>query len=114
MEAGGGATDMRITGTTLANRIIVAGAGGGAGYLYTISPYGGVGGGLNGGDGGAQTDSYAGGHGATQTAGGSMDNSLQTSLYFNGSLGVGANSNGWSWGGAGGRRRLLWRWFRIS
>lgn len=31
-----------------------------------------------------------------------MDNSGQTSLYFNGSLGLGANSYGWSWGGAAG------------
>lgn len=44
---GGGASDVRIGGATLADRIIVAGAGGGAGGSFTANPAGGVGGGGN-------------------------------------------------------------------
>ncbi len=42
---GGGASDVRIGGIALANRIIVAGAGGGAGGSSIANPLGGIGGG---------------------------------------------------------------------
>ena len=44
---GGGASDVRIGAATLADRIIVAGAGGGAGGALTSNPLGGAGGGGN-------------------------------------------------------------------
>ncbi|MDD3392675.1 MAG: glycine rich domain-containing protein, partial [Bacilli bacterium] len=105
-KGGGGATDIRIYGTALENRIIVAGGGGGAnGYSA-----GGAGGGINGisavnyelsGD---DTDYYYGGTGGTQTAGG-------TGQRGTGSFGIGASvsssyyspggGGGWYGGGAG-------------
>lgn len=48
---GGGCSDIRIGGTTLANRVIVASGGGGGGYDYCGLENGGDGGGLTGGDG---------------------------------------------------------------
>ena len=67
---GGGASDIRINGTALTDRKIVAGAGGGPGTGY-LSGYlnAGNGGGLIGQNGGSQ--SYeVGGFGGTQSAGG--------------------------------------------
>ncbi|QJD71154.1 autotransporter-associated beta strand repeat-containing protein [Marinobacterium sp. LSUCC0821] len=98
---GGGATDIRVGGTTLIDRIIVAGGGGGAGYKYSVIPTGGYGGGVIGGAGNAITDSHGAGAGGTQSAGGAAGTG-GGSLYSAGSLGIGANSNGWSWGGAAG------------
>lgn len=73
-SGGGGATDIRLSGHDLTNRIIVAGGGAGGSY-YT--PYGtsipGVGGGASGTDGGTlQYPAGTGysGRGGTQTAGG--------------------------------------------
>jgi hypothetical protein len=61
---GGGASDIRINGTALTDRIIVAGGGGGGGSTGCVSAHaggsGGGGGGLNGGNG---TDSPNGGGG---------------------------------------------------
>ncbi|WP_251369422.1 autotransporter-associated beta strand repeat-containing protein [Polynucleobacter sp. MWH-Spelu-300-X4] len=99
---GGGATDIRVGGTALTNRVIVAGGGGGAGYLYTVPTTGGYGGGLTGGAGNAITESNGAGAGGTQSAGGASGAAQSGTLYFAGSLGVGADSNGWSWGGAAG------------
>jgi hypothetical protein len=67
-SSGGGATDIRIGGNELENRIIVAGGGGGASCgSYGIN--GGNGGGLNGIPGISQ-DQFTGGGGGTQLAGG--------------------------------------------
>ena len=66
---GGGATDVRVSGSGLMNRIIVAGGGGAASNLVG----GGFGGGLNGGDGLRSSSTnhvYYYGKGGTQSAGG--------------------------------------------
>jgi len=88
--AGGGATDIRINGLALENRIVVAGGGGGAGHQVALLPLSGAGagGGLTGGIGYATTE-------ATQTTYG-------TSVNGNGSLGQGANHTGDGGGGGGG------------
>jgi hypothetical protein len=80
---GGGATDIRIGGTSLLDRVLVAGGGGAAGDM----------GGLNGGDGGGLTGTpgtgAGGGAGGTQTAGGS-------GIYpiWSGSFGQGGSNGG--------------------
>ena len=53
-HGGGGATDIRVGGTALSNRIIVAAGGGGAGATWSITSYGGAGGGLSGQNGGEE------------------------------------------------------------
>ncbi len=71
-KGGGGASDVRQGGNALTDRIIVGGAGGGAGYWSSLHVVGGVGGGLIGGD-GYRDPSYGsnpGGRGGTQTGGG--------------------------------------------
>lgn len=106
---GGGASDIRIGGTALANRVIVAGAGGGASGL-SGNLNAGVGGGLVGGDG----QDYGGGKnglGGTQSAGGANGGSLGqggtvVNDYSNGGGGGGyyggGGARGWYSGGGGG------------
>ena len=83
----GGATDIRINGEELTDRILVAGGGGGGQYYsagYQNSP-GGPGGGLNAGNGGSYQSPYCsnpGGGGGSQVAGGNGG--------AGGSFGVGA------------------------
>ena len=87
---GGGASDIRIGGTALTNRVIVAGGGGGACGAGT----GGAGGGLTGGDGTDCNVVDSGcGRGGTQTAGGA--GAFADSA---GSLGFGGNTNNDSFG----------------
>jgi hypothetical protein len=66
---GGGATDIRVGGLELTNRVLVAGGGGGAGEFDT-NGYGANGGGLEGAQGGTGTYGGIGGAGGTQSAGG--------------------------------------------
>lgn len=112
---GGGATDIRIGGTALANRIIVAGGSGGRG----AAGYGGAGG-WSSGDQGTPTTvgSFNGqaGFGGTQTAGGAAgggrsgsEDGVAGSLgtggtggNLNGTYGVGAGGGGGYYGGGGG------------
>lgn len=99
---GGGASDIRIGGTALTDRVIVAGGGGGGGDNCggTVEP-GGMGGGLIGGSGwqcGQQTG--ANGKGGTQTAGGATTSNA-TNPGTPGALGVGGNA-GSTYGGSGG------------
>ena len=47
--SGGGGTDLRIGGTAIINRVLVAGGGGGGGIWGTVKYEGGAGGGLEGG-----------------------------------------------------------------
>jgi len=82
---GGGATDIRIGGTALSDRILVAGGGGGGG----VSPFLGLGG-----YGGGLTGSNGGGSGGSQSSGGSGNAS--------GSLGTGGNAGGSNLGAGGG------------
>ena len=106
---GGGATDIRIGGTAINNRVIVAGGGGGGGWDLTglninCLRSGGAGGGLKGEDGNYGCDSlFSGGMGGSQTSGGVgghclPDTTFQIPGYYaqSGSLGIGGG------GGAGG------------
>ncbi|HRI28812.1 MAG TPA: glycine-rich protein, partial [Chitinophagales bacterium] len=99
--AGGGATDIRINGTALANRVIVAGGGGGAGYDGTG---GGNGGGLVGEAGDDDTnypDEAKGGGGGTQSASGAGGFGNGGSGYP-GTLGQGGDGADYDYYGAGG------------
>lgn len=106
-SGGGGASDIRVGGTALSNRIIVAGGGGGGVSTATYGTnYPGYGGGSSGGDGGTASynSTYAyNGKGGTQSAGGAGgSNGTQNG---NGSLGIGGNavySVGYGEGGGGG------------
>jgi len=122
---GGGASDIRILGNGLYNRIIVAGGGGGGYYYKSSSAYkatGGNGGGTSGAEGGYYSSSYTAfkGGGATQTAGGT--GGTGSSANYNGSdgtFGVGGdtgykyNNNSYYSNGAGRRwmvrRRSCWK-----
>lgn len=107
-RAGGGSTDIRIGGSTLNNRIIVAGAGGGAGYNSSTTDY------CRGGDAGlsgtagngwynnsATNSSYCG-YGASQSAGGNAGNGY--AVPYSGGFGQGGNGHTSSYypGGGGG------------
>lgn len=90
-SSGGGASDLRVGGNSLNNRVIVAGGAGGGTCNGCI---GGTGGGLIGGSGGC-----SGGNGGTQIAGGTGG--------VSGSFGNGGDANsittvGWTGGGGGG------------
>ncbi|MGE5455487.1 MAG: glycine-rich protein [Ignavibacteriales bacterium] len=102
--SGGGATDIRRGATALANRIIVAGAGGGEGAN-----------GITGGNAGGSTgekgqDGYnpstphscPGGNGGTQTAGGTTTGSYSGTYGSLGTGGDGGFSSGTYGGGGGG------------
>lgn len=114
------ASDIRMGGTELSNRIIVAGGGGSGCYVtnpFTRYAAGGAGGGLTGG-----TGSNSGGEGGTQSAGGlgayGVDGydpyrSASGTLGFGGATGSGGNvdaggnagSGGAGYYGGGGSRR---------
>ncbi|MCF8451038.1 MAG: hypothetical protein K9G49_14290, partial [Taibaiella sp.] len=103
---GGGATDIRIGGTALSDRVLVAGGGGGAGY-FTTTPHfterGGDGGGLTGESGfgdANNTSSNKRGTGGTQSAGGS--GGTYSTAGSAGSLGNGGNAGNTGRGGGGG------------
>ena len=99
-RGGGGATDIRIGGVALANRVVVAAGGGGGGTncFSANQNSGGVGGGATGGDGYQcnQQTNYVG-FGGTQTAGGINLGGLGQT----GGLGQGGNG-GTTYGGGGG------------
>ena len=125
--SGGGATDARRSGQALANRIIVAGAGGGAQTMNTsYSPAnGGDGGGLTGGS--AKSTGYWStgyyGTGGSQSNGGTYSSGWGTIPSIPGSLGQGGNAySSYSGGGGGGyyggcSARVSWlfrsRWLRF-
>jgi hypothetical protein len=99
---GGGASDIRIGGTALADRKLVAGGGGGSAFGNGIEA-GGAGGGVTGDPGvlGPFSDSFVGG-GGTQTAGGTAGD-----IATPGSFGVGGDAfffgvDGCTDGGGGG------------
>lgn len=97
---GGGASDIRIDGQTLYNRLIVAG-GGGSSAIGSGSVSAGVGGGITGGT-GYNKENY-GGSGGTQTSSG--HNNYKQTTNSNGTFGQGGNGDGsskYSVGGAGG------------
>jgi hypothetical protein len=111
---GSGATDVRLGGDALANRIIVAAGAGATGRTGAtgVKGSGGAGGAATGAAGGSATGgnpSTGGGGGGTQTAGGAAGapNGTTSSLGQAGSLGQGGNGGGSAssvvrGGGAGG------------
>ena len=109
--SGGGATDVRIGNDSVENRIIVAGAGGGAGSTNdlgsTLGSFGGHGGGLEGKNGGGYNNIFDknSGRGGTQTKGGDSATSTalpseEGQLWKGGNAGTGTESS--SGGGGGG------------
>ena len=93
---GGGATDIRLNGNTLYDRIIVAGGGGGGGE---DGEQGGAGGGTTG-----ITGSSSGTTGGTQTGGGTGSVfGIGASTQYDG----GAGGGGWYGGGCGGGTQII-------
>ncbi len=107
---GGGASDIRIGGTALTDRVLVAGGGGGSSMVScTESSFtpGGDGGGPSGADGASSgCMGGAGGGGGTQTAGGSAGTAQagQFGLGGTGAPSPALRRRGW--------RRLVRRWWR--
>lgn len=102
---GGGATDIRINGTDLNNRIIVAGGGGGAAYNYADGgDNGGAGGGLVAGDGFSNhlQEDESRGRGATQSEGGKGGQWPSYERAGEGALGIGGNGPAGTCGTGGG------------
>ena len=100
--AGGGASDVRLGGTALSDRKVVAGGGGGAGsyrYGYCYNNHGGAGGNTTGQNGnycGYYTPTYCG-QGGTQANGGTGAGG-----YPAGTLGNGGGTGFYGGGGGGG------------
>ena len=104
---GGGATDVRISGTALANRVLVAGGGGGAGPQGCDDQpaTGGGGGGMSGSPGfGCPDVGFFPGGGGTQTDGGSAGGAAQPGSFGVGGAGaeLGPGGGGGWYGGGGG------------
>ena len=104
-SSGGGATDIRLNGSALSDRIIVAGGGGGGGDNCNGGwvEHGGDGGGLVGGN-GLGCSNGGPGFGGTQTSGGNGGGPVGT---FNGTgqdgvFGIGGLTNATCCGGGGG------------
>ena len=95
--AGGGATDLRGSGGTLNDRLLVAGGGGGGGYTARGSQ-GGAGGTPTGGNGTLNNGTTISATGGTQTAGGSTGGGLGTG--GDGTTGGGGGGGGYYGGGA--------------
>ena len=107
--SGGGASDIRIGGNTLGNRVIVAGAGGGgryfAGYLSQSGSHGGGTLGVNGQSGTTVGVNNGQGAGGTQSAGGAGGQNGGTAgsgTSGNGGNGISSLHNYGSSGGGGG------------
>jgi hypothetical protein len=104
---GGGASDIREGGSSLADRVLVAGGGGGASGTGSCAVVGGAGGGDTGGSGGSGCATYSGGgggDGGTQTRGGNGGHGAANS-YGSGGKGVtGKLALGGAGGDAGGAR----------
>ena len=103
-SGGGGASDIRRNGSTLGDRVVVAGGGGGAGEGATSTRSGGgAGGGPNGADGGQGVTCGTPGRGATTLAGGaggSGVNGASSGILGQGGDGAPAPADGGG-GGAG-------------
>lgn len=102
-QGGGGATDVRLGGITLMDRILVAGGGGGAGYWSNLHVVGGQGGGLSGGN-GYRMPADPGGQGGTQVGSGngtcvSLNNPSVAGVLGAGGSVVGCGCEGYGGGG---------------
>ena len=100
---GGGASDVRVEGSSLSDRVIVAGGGGGS-DSYSDSRFGGDGGGLSG------SSSGGGASGGTQSTGGNYGQSGTNGVlgiggdgFLSGSDGHGCGGGGGYYGGGGGQ-----------
>lgn len=100
-QGGGGASDIRLGGTALTDRIIVAGGGGGAGYWSSLHVVGGQGGGLVGTD-GYRMPSDPGGQGGTQIGSGVGTCASLNNPAMAGGLGYGGAPSGCGCEGYGG------------
>lgn len=105
-KGGGGASDIRIGGTALTDRIVVAGAGGGGGFWSGLEVHGGLGGGLIGGN-GWRVDyaSNPGGEGGTQSSSGNGTCASFNNPICAGGFGFGGSPTGCGcevYGGGGG------------
>jgi hypothetical protein len=89
---GGGASDIRIGGTTLNDRVIVAGGAGGAGYWSSQHIVGGLGGGLIAGAGYRDTPTNPGGDPGTQSSSGNGTCGSLNNPIVAGGLGFGGSS----------------------
>jgi hypothetical protein len=98
-SGGGGASDIRVGGTALSNRVIVAGGGGGSAIVGgTTIGIGGNGGGALGADGNSTAGADRTGKGGTQAAGG-----ISAATGGNaGTSGTGGQGSGINGSGAGG------------
>lgn len=104
-QGGGGASDIRIGGTTYNDRVLVAGGAGGGGFWSGEEVHGGLGGGLIGGN-GYRTNftSAPGGEGGTQTASGngtcvSLNNPAMAGGFGFGGVPSGCGCEGYGGGG---------------
>ena len=101
--SGGGATDIRIGGTSLTDRVLVAGGGGGAEMCCSQSGVGGVGGNVIAGDATGTGTLAEIGKGGTQTNGGGEGFSSGSNISSPGGFGFGgSNPYVYSSGGGGG------------
>ncbi len=103
-QGGGGATDIRIGGTTLNDRMIVAGGAGGGGFWSNQEVHGGLGGGLIGGPGYRVDTSNPGGDPGTQTLSGngtcvSLNNPSVSGGFGFGGVPSGCGCEGYGGGG---------------
>lgn len=96
---GGGASDIRIGGQSLSDRIIVAGGGGGGAWNFAK---GGAGGGLQGENGTKANQTDTGAFGGTQNAGGATGLSSGACGISAGEFGQGGSASGNHPGGGGG------------
>jgi hypothetical protein len=104
---GGGASDIRVEGTHLTNRYIIAGGGGGSSeklYVPCGFSVGGGGGGHEGAHGVAAVDGCTGGTGGTRTSGGAQADYPEGrgSLWFGGTGKLGFSASACGGGGGGG------------
>lgn len=101
--AGGGASDVRRSPYALADRLVVAGAGGGAGGNDTLANTGGLGGYADGGTGTISTTGHGGGVGGSASAGGAAGTSGTLAVIGSaGALGVGGSAGSADRAGGGG------------
>jgi hypothetical protein len=100
--SGGGATDLRLNGTSVAERVLVAGGGGGQGWGGQAGHGGGEEGETCNGAGGGCNDETCGGRGGTQLAGGVGGICAEDCVGAAGTLGQGGTSDGCAAAGGGG------------
>jgi len=99
---GGGASDVRVGGTALSDRVLVAGGGGGGNAGNPDHGIGGGGGGLSGLPGINLSGGFTPGGGGTQVAGGTAGSNDGGTLAQPGQLGSGGSTPSYHFAGGGG------------